>query len=460
LESELDGADADAVKDAEQDLHFKPTRLLSAAFAAMVGALVMANIYLFLAHTVTTCVVWTSLIFTPVFIMLCGVTSLAAGVLGDSTNVASIITGSIFIALGMIQLVCLFCCWKRLIPFTVKLTEVVSDVISRNRCLLVVPIIGALASMIWSAACVVAMLGFAVKHKVFTQTPAPQTSGGQSDADVDVDAMPAGILFVYFLVFCWGAGVAYNVCHVTNCGVFARWYYHGLVGDSDSESGSSDSEGMGRVSRPIGPSLYAALTTSLGSVCCGSFLVAAVRALEALARQAESDAAGNGNIVMCLCMCAVQCLLACIGDMLEYFNEWAYVQCAVRGTNFCQSAKITYALMTCANLRYVIADLLLDSVISMGGLLCGLVAAFCGAITEYALGGGEKWIVGAVMGLILGVPIGMSSLSSISSGAKTILACWADDPEPLQVSHPEIAEEFEQRIRTGIAKGPPRRRRR
>jgi len=50
------------------------------------------------------------------------------------------------------------------------------------------------------------------------------------------------------------------------------------------------------------------------------------------------------------------------------------------------------------------------------------------------------------MGFIVGLAAGGQAVGIISSGVKTILACWAEDPEPLRRTHPEVHAEFENRI--------------
>ncbi|CAE8634940.1 unnamed protein product [Polarella glacialis] len=86
-----------------------------------------------------------------------------------------------------------------------------------------------------------------------------------------------------------------------------------------------------------------ALTTSFGSICFGALLVAAMRAWEAFLCQARKQAQQEGNTACCLLLMAVECVVSCIGDILEYFSEWAYVQCAVRGVSFVEAARITYS---------------------------------------------------------------------------------------------------------------------
>lgn len=57
------------------------------------------------------------------------------------------------------------------------------------------------------------------------------------------------------------------------------------------------------------------MTTSFGSICMGSLLVAIVEALESMVRNEREESDG-------LLLCLLQCLLACLRDVIEYFNTW------------------------------------------------------------------------------------------------------------------------------------------
>uniref|UniRef100_A0A7S3GYN8 Choline transporter-like protein n=1 Tax=Spumella elongata TaxID=89044 RepID=A0A7S3GYN8_9STRA len=175
-------------------------------------------------------------------------------------------------------------------------------------------------------------------------------------------------------------------------------------------------------------------------------MVAAVRALEFVIRQARVEAQQDGNAVCCVILLLLECVVSCLGDMLEYFSEWAYVQCAVRGVSFIEAARITYSMMTCANMQYVISDLLINSVVNLGAIFSGAVGGGVGAAAGWAIAGESAALSGAVIGGWSGLVAGSAAVGVLSSGAKTMLALWAEDPEPLRRLRPEMHEELERRI--------------
>lgn len=68
-------------------------------------------------------------------------------------------------------------------------------------------------------------------------------------------------------------------------------------------------------SSAVRDSYLRSMTTSFGSICMGSLLVAIVEALESMVRNEREESDG-------LLLCLLQCLLACLRDVIEYFNTW------------------------------------------------------------------------------------------------------------------------------------------
>jgi len=285
---------------------------------------------------------------------------------------------------------------------------------AKNPGIIAVSAFGSFTGLVWSFICGITFAGATLQFQ------AQLENANQSQL--------YAIYFFSVLIFVWGGQVVYNICHVTYCGLFGRWY-----------CGSNEAT-------PLRTSMRVALTTSFGSICFGSFLIAAIRALEAVVRQARYQAQEEGSTLSCILLLVLECVVQCIGDILEYFSEWAYVQCAVRGVSFIDAARITYSMTTCANLLYVIQDLLINSVVSLGALLCAAVGCGVGAATGFVTGRGIGAIGGAVIGFFAGLMAGGSAAGVLTSGTKTLLAMWAENPEPFRRAYPQIHSEFEQRI--------------
>jgi len=212
----------------------------------------------------------------------------------------------------------------------------------------------------------------------------------------------------------WGVQVCTSMSQMAYCGLFGRWYF------------SRDGD------HPVKPSLKVAMTTSFGSVCAGSFMSPFARACSVIAGRvlkepAESKASHDGVIVR-----LVTTVLDCAGDILEYFNEWAYAQCAIRGVDFPDAALITFSLCTCANVDRIWEELLVDRVAFHGSLVCGVSGMVGGAAVGSWFDGTVGCSVGTLTGFAAGFAVACASMAVLSSGTKTFLTCWAEDPERLK----------------------------
>lgn len=94
--------------------------------------------------------------------------------------------------------------------------------------------------------------------------------------------------------------------------VFGTYYFLGVSTET-------------RVEVPVkNPTLGAAKrasTTSFGSICFGSLLIAIIQTLNLLVNQARYEAQREGSMFQVFVLCCLQCILQIFGDLLEYFNR-------------------------------------------------------------------------------------------------------------------------------------------
>lgn len=137
-----------------------------------------------------------------------------------------------------------------------------------------------------------------------------------------------------------------------------------------------------------------ATTTSFGSICLGSLLVAILQTIRAILRSLKRSERGN------LLVCLAECLVGCIEHLLQYFNIYAFAQVAIYGKSYCQAAKDTWSLISSHGIQAIINDDLISGVLTMGvfvgGCICGGVAAAVGYLTIP-----NYWIACAVIGFLV-----------------------------------------------------------
>ena len=113
----------------------------------------------------------------------------------------------------------------------------------------------------------------------------------------------------------------------------------------------------------------------------GSLIVAIVKTLKFLARQAQSS---TNNGALKLAMCCVICLIDCIEKFLEWLTEWAYVYCAIYGTSFVESGSKVVKLLARSGIGAIANDVLVEPIISMAafvGLGTGIGLGYAAALT-------------------------------------------------------------------------------
>jgi hypothetical protein len=108
------------------------------------------------------------------------------------------------------------------------------------------------------------------------------------------------------------AQVIKNTTHVTVSGLYAAYYFLGV---------STNGVITLAVSNPTLAAAKRAMTTSFGSICFGSLIIAIIQTIRALLRMAADNARDEGNILAAFCAMCAHCILSCIEDLVEYFNE-------------------------------------------------------------------------------------------------------------------------------------------
>merc|ERR1711916_10273 len=213
----------------------------------------------------------------------------------------------------------------------------------------------------------------------------------------------AYIVYVYCLLsFYWTNEVLKNITHVSCSGVYATWYFMG---------GANGNEGQS----PVAKALKRACTTSFGSICLGSLLVALIQTARALIRGMRNQ--GNAMLIQ-----IADCLLGCIERLVRYFNRYAYTQVAIYGKSFCEAAKDTWRLAQSSGIDAVTNDNILSGVFSIGAVIGGIAVG--------------------MLGYVLGFAILSMTLKVIDSGVATIFVAFAMDPLALQRNDAELYNTF------------------
>jgi hypothetical protein len=197
----------------------------------------------------------------------------------------------------------------------------------------------------------------------------------QEDTNADIALGLKG--FGLILSFYWTLNVIGNITETTTAGVTGTWCF-----DKNSASKCCSSAVL--------QSLHRSCTYSLGSICFGSLLNALITALRVAADMARENATQDQEGGAALLYCILQCILSCLEDIIEYFNQWAYVFVGIYGTGYLESGKMVLELFKARGITAIIsnglASYVLTNVMFFSSALCGIFG--------YVVGGGDAIVAG------------------------------------------------------------------
>jgi hypothetical protein len=252
--------------------------------------------------------------------------------------------------------------------------------------------------------CVV-MLGYIVLWGYGTAAPVDRFYQGKGNGGY---GFAIGLL-VFILL--WVSQVVPNVMHVTASGLIATWYY------------------AGSCNMPPHPTLASfkrATTTSFGSICFGSLIVAVIQFMRWILESSRNDDDNNGFL-----RCVVDCLLRCIEDIVQYFNRYAFVHIAIYGCGYIEGAKRTFQLCQQCFFAAYFNDCLVVPTLSM---FTFAVSVLFGFIAGVAL---SSWSAGVLVFLTSAL-VHQLMFVGVDSAITTIFVCFAENPEALRESDPTL----------------------
>jgi len=324
----------------------------------------------------------------------------------------------LFLVVAVLMLVlttCYYCAVKDRIPFAAANLNTATTAVKEN-------LFGLLASTVFfDLMCFGYFIALAMGVSGLYVTWCPQ---GQEEA-CDVGGTRSVVIFFLLLAFFWTSQVFMNLGAVTNAGTVGSWWFN------PEDSGSCGSGIRGAFSR--------AMTTSFGSICFGSLLVAIIEALKTMVQNERAQSDGP-DILLCI----VQCILQCLEDILEYFNKWAMVYVGLYGYGYLEAGKNVITLFKARGWTTVITEDLGSRAISFLAFILSLVVGSVGLLLQnsdpdyYVL----PWWAAYLTCFIISFLVITLMFGIVDSALNTVIVCYAEAPSEFQVNHPELSEEM------------------
>lgn len=411
-------------------------------------------------------VVYGSLIGAPTILIVSAVTCAILGTTpGQDVETKSTYLGFAMLfgiagAVASLIVMCMCFCWQSSIKMTIALLKAVGEVMQKNCSMTAI----AISSSILTVLYLTFMLAFfeatrnimnadKTKSENFNDTIITKHINGNGGA-------VAMAIFGIFMMYT-GLNVFANTSHIAFAKIFGKWYFS-VDAEEHVEGGLTVTKlslGGGFMSLPY----VMAWTKHFGSACYGAFILAVVQTLRTLANYAErqvkkagsKDKSGAGKVVYYIFLCllgCIKCILKCIEDLLEFFGKIAYVHVSIYNQTFCQSVRSTMKLMQASGVKALVNDNIMGLVtVCLGSILFAATSLLNYCIFAYIPGmashheGLSKRIIVLCMVAISGVVllfILSCGKSIVRSGMLSIFVCYAEHPDTLAITHPELAVDF------------------
>lgn len=369
------------------------------SYAGMMGTVMRVLIWCATASTTTILVAYSGLLLIAVyphqliFIQSAVASMFSAASAGVALAQGAGLTAMLFGFLAFTPLLWIYLIQDR-IPFTTTMLCATVSVLRRHRSLFVISLGSAIASWCFVMAAVACVLPSVLCL----------LAGKASSADI---AYPIILVFCVF----WVQEALSALVHVTVCGVVATWYFAG--------------EGN-MPSCPVQTSFQRATTTSFGSVCLGSLVNSIASFARFLVDTVRSSSDGDN-----FWMCIMSWLVGCIEDLVQYFNQYAFVHVAVYGCGYVDAAKETWILVKQCAFSAIFNDLLTGQVIGILTFMSALLVALLTALVTWNA-------VAVALMFFMSLIVSSIFYNPVSSCVATIFVCFAEVPVGLQLSFPEL----------------------
>jgi hypothetical protein len=133
-------------------------------------------------------------------------------------------------------------------------------------------------------------------------------------------------------------------------------------------------------------STHRSLTYSFGSICFGSLLQALISVLRFVVESARSlrdrddECGGCGALVLCI----LECLARLLEDIIDYFNQWAYIFVGIYGYSYLESGRRVMELFRARGWTSIITNGLVSYVLGFVSFTMGIITGAAGLIIEYS----------------------------------------------------------------------------
>lgn len=362
----------------------------------------------------------------------------------------------IFLGLALVYFL-LICCVCSRIQLAIVVNKVAAAFMSQSPLVVLVPVFQAFSVMIWIVAwsfCAAFLLsqvpdGYTPKDAYATYAEA---AGTNSTPGKCTDKWPTGSVwkdeacdmvevngtieprcwrcapprYVFdlrfagsFFHFLWTNQVNVALGQCVLAGAVAAWFF----------TPNKNKGGLDMGLRTVSHSVWNVFRYHFGSLAVGAFVIAVVQFIRAVIyyfqKQAEAQKNKVAEIALRICQCCMWCLEKC----LKFLTKNAYIQIAIKGTNFCTSARRAFFVILNNAIRF-------STIIFLSGIIhwigfCFIVASTggLGYVLLDLLHPEAKVIVPMILFVVVGYFMSMIFMNVFGLAVDTVLQCFIECEE-------------------------------
>jgi hypothetical protein len=187
----------------------------------------------------------------------------------------------------------------------------------------------------------------------------------------------------------------------------------------------TDREKSSTLKQPVfAISIKNAFLYHIGSMAFGAFILAIVQTIKWVLRWLQEQAKAQKNKIMEIIICLLQYLIVCFEKCVKFMNKNAYIQVALRGTNFCRSAKNAFQLILRNAVRFWVVTMLSWMVHFLGFVFIPAATAILGYLMLMQMYPEVNPIVPTVIFTFMGGIIAMIYMSVFGLAVDTTLQAF------------------------------------
>ena len=240
--------------------------------------------------------------------------------------------------------------------------------------------------------------------------------------------------FLFLLSLFWSTSVASNIIYTTMAGCISTWW-------TDIYKPSST---------VVKKCFIRSISTSLGSISCGSLLCAMIKTIRTivnfLSRSITYLEINNQGIIFKIrnyIIAILKRMLLLVDHAAQYFSGYAFVYLALYDLSFFQASQKVVSLFYEKGLTIVVNDEIIEGILYLTSIFVGVVTLLIAHLysSHMAFNSADSTLL-AIIAFVCGFCMSKIAFTLLTSSVSTIMVLFIESPEIFQSTNPLLYNEL------------------